>query len=280
MTPAEIRELVQKFGLGTRAQDIAALTQPAVELALDAPSSISAVGVSRVGGNPDLPPGIEWPRWKDRSLAFIAQVNLADVTGFAGVEALPSTGILSFFYDAEQSTWGFDPDDRGSFRVLHLASDVEPRSHPSDVPEEARYPARVIRLLTGHTLPAPDSRSISDLCLSETQEDAYFELYDFVMPEGGRSLLLGHPDQIQGDMQLECALVNGGLYCGDASGYQDPRAADLRRTASEWRLLLQIGSDEDAGMMWGDAGCLYYWIRMADLEVEDFSKAWMILQCG
>src|SRR5205814_3675825 len=52
--------------------------------------------------------------------------------------------------------------------------------------------------------------------------------------------LLGHPEPVQGDMQLECQLVSHGLYCGDASGYRDTRATALRPGAADWRLLLQI----------------------------------------
>ena len=91
--------------------------------------------------------------------------------------------------------------------------------------------------------------------------------------------MLGHPDEIQGDMKLECQLVTNGLYCGDSTGYEDPRAAELEADASDWRLLLQVASDEDAGAMWGDLGRLYYWIRDQDLRRGAFDASWLVLQC-
>jgi uncharacterized protein YwqG len=92
--------------------------------------------------------------------------------------------------------------------------------------------------------------------------------------------LLGYPDQIQGNMQLECQLVTHGLYCGDTSGYRDPRAAELAAGAGDWRLLFQLGTDEDGlGVMWGDVGKLYFWIRRQDLASRRFEAAWTILQC-
>jgi len=92
--------------------------------------------------------------------------------------------------------------------------------------------------------------------------------------------LLGHPDPIQGDMQLECQLASNGIYVGDPAGYTDPRAAALRPRATEWRLLFQVDSEDAADMMWGDVGRLYYWIRDADLRASNFDNCWMILQCS
>jgi uncharacterized protein YwqG len=49
--------------------------------------------------------------------------------------------------------------------------------------------------------------------------------------------------------------------------------------AAEWRLLLQIDSEQDAGMLWGDVGRIYYWIRARDLAARHLDQAWLILQC-
>ena len=81
-------------------------------------------------------------------------------------------------------------------------------------------------------------------------------------------------------MRLECQLVTHGLYCGDESGYQDPRAEALAAGAGDWRLLFQLDSDEEGlGVSWGDAGKLYFWIRRPDLRARRFEATWTILQC-
>jgi uncharacterized protein YwqG len=59
-----------------------------------------------------------------------------------------------------------------------------------------------------------------------------------------------------------------------------PRAEQLRTGAASWRLLLQLDTDDDLGWMWGDVGRLYFTIRQEDLAAYDFSRAWMVLQCG
>ncbi|WP_439377317.1 DUF1963 domain-containing protein [Amycolatopsis lexingtonensis] len=45
-------------------------------------------------------------------------------------------------------------------------------------------------------------------------------------------------------------------------------------------LLAQIDSDDKTGMIWGDAGMLYWVIRTDDLEAGRFDRARCTLQCG
>ena len=120
---------------------------------------------------------------------------------------------------------------------------------------------------------------IRDRHLDDDQLDAYQNLLGQTEEPEDCVLLGGYPDQIQNDMTLQCALVAAGLYCGDATGYQDPRLPAFRRDALDWRLLLQVPSVDAADMMWGDVGYLYYWIREDDLGARRFDRAWMILQC-
>lgn len=239
---------------------------------------------SRFGGLPDLPASVPWPQYKGRSLAFIAQIELSSQPPVAVQLGLPKEGWLLFFYDAEQSTWGFDPNDVGSFAVIFLPESTPPTDRtdwPADLPDYARYQASFLSPVETVTLPPGDSGLVQHLHLYPERLDAYQNLLDEL--SGGawasRGLLGGHPDQIQNDMPLDCELVSARLYCGDGGAYQDPRLPLFRQRAKDWRLLLQVPSVEDAGMMWGDSGCLYFWIRDEDLAARRFDRVWMILQC-
>ena len=53
-------------------------------------------------------------------------------------------------------------------------------------------------------------------------------------------------------------------------------ASDVIEDASRWQLLLQVGSDDDADMMWGDVGQLYFLVDDAG-EPEEALFTW---QCG
>ncbi len=241
------------------------------------------LGATRIGGRPDLTNNVTWPVWKDKPLAFLAQINLRDIAQFPFASVLPQEGWLLFFYDAEQSTWGFDPQDQGSWAVIFMPDDntpLERRGMPSDTLEKGFYNPCRVEMQETVTAPPFESHYISNLGLTESEENAYLDILEEIYDDEECHKILGHPNPIQGDMQLECQLVSNGLYCGNSTGYRDRRAKELAKGAEDWQLLVQIYSDDNAGMMWGDVGMLYFWIRQEDLALRAFEKSWMILQCG
>lgn len=54
----------------------------------------------------------------------------------------------------------------------------------------------------------------------------------------------------------------------------------LASDADQWRLLLQVDTDDALSMMWEDGGLLYFWIREEDAAKGDFSRVWLFLQSG
>jgi uncharacterized protein YwqG len=246
-----------------------------------------AMGTSKLGGRPDLPSEIGWPDWKGKPLSFIAQISLSDLPSLECLNVLPKDGIPSFFYSAEQETWGFDPDDKGSWRVMHFGGkNLDRRAFPPDLPKKGIYNACSFGFQAAYTLPNCESLYI-DLEYGRDQADEidqYLDLrerFDRLAGERPSCVhrLLGHPDQIQGDMLLEAQLASHGLYCGDPSGYRDPKRKSLEPAAIDWQLLLQIDSDDNAGMMWGDVGRIYYLMTLEHMKKREFDDAWMTLQC-
>jgi len=106
------------------------------------------------------------------------------------------------------------------------------------------------------------------------------ELEGAIFHSKAKHQISGFPSPVQGDdMELECQLVTNGLYCGDSSGYNDPRAKALRGGAAQWKLLLQLDTDDDLENMWGDVGTVYFWVEEHAARGGNFSNTWLILQC-
>ena len=241
-------------------------------------------GESRLGGHPDLPQGMAWPVHQGRPLSFIAQIALEDVRPLDVDHALPSQGQLFFFYDGLQQPWGFDPKDRGSWLVMHSMDAPLVRTEgPSELEDGGEYSPCALRFAFAWTLPDRSTLADRRIQLSDEESDAYDALIGELDQECGMEQvghqLLGCAAPVQGEMELECQLASNGVYCGDARS-DDPRIPSLTPGAADWRLLLQVDSDDDASMMWGDLGRIYFWIRRQDLEKADFSRVWTILQCS
>ncbi|TPE45178.1 YwqG family protein [Pontibacter mangrovi] len=211
-----------------------------------------------------------------KPLSFIAQINLSQVTQFDTENLLPNKGILYFFYSAEQEAWGFDFHDRNKFQVLYFdgnTNDLIRADYPKNMPEGSKFKACSVSIQQEISLPSYEHEVYNDF--TEEESDKFWEeIYN----DENINKLLGYADTIQNDMELECELVTNGLYCGDPSGYNDPRAKALAPNAANWRLLLQIDSNEANEMMWGDCGRLYFWIKKNDLANKQFNNSWFILQ--
>ena len=222
-----------------------------------------------------------WPEWRGRRLDFLARLSLSDLQATTPIPWLPPSGALLFFYDAEHQPWGFDPADRGSCVVLHVAAGETHDATSADEGAGELFPRVDVRFQAVSSLPSPEREPVSALSFSEEERESYDELRDAVHGNAPKHQVGGFPFPVQNDtMELEAQLASNGLYCGDGSGYVDPRAQALAPGASDWRLLLQLDTDDDAGVMWGDCGTLYIWVRIQDAPQGRFDNPWLILQCS
>jgi uncharacterized protein YwqG len=238
-----------------------------------------SIGASRVGGIPDVPTDFRWPERKELPQSFIAQIYLDEVHPYDTNGVLPQSGMLWFFYDAKQETYGADPADRGGWRTLFSDdyAGLQRTAAPNKLPAESQFKACSISFASEVTLSQSPQLEIPDFDWTDDEVQKYETLLStFPNPDDHAALhnrLLGNPETIQDDMRLECQLASHGV-----SDINDPRAAELSKGAKEWQLLLQIDTDERIGMRWGDAGTIYYWIAGQDLKAHRFDNTWLVLQ--
>lgn len=256
------------------------------------------IGASKLGGLPDLAAGTEWPTraaysypvddylpdsaWTSAPLQFLAQINLADVASVGCDLRLPDKGILQFFYDVEVQPWGFDPLDGIATRVLY--ADPGERLARTQGPLAAA-PASPLKFVPSEGLPGwewiqqrvrEEPGYIHDEFhrgLERFTEDDYEK-----MSFGGHSFG-GWPRLIQAPMERECQLAANGINTSESEDEEDPRVAELEKGAGDWRLLLQLDSDESQRWMWGDLGRIYFWCREGDIAARRFDRVWTVLQC-
>lgn len=277
------RELVEA-GLGHLADIILDSSLATIAGDSDLIADDAAVGTSRIGGEPDLPCVFSWPLRDGRPLSFVAQINLSDVCGLGGADALPGAGWLWFFYDFEGEPWGFAPEDRGGWRV-HFEGDPAVKLVRSSGRAESKVSGTIsFRSL----LTFPWVWGGRDLSAS-MDDDEKVAIEDFLDRSSPSSIfgrhgiqLLGFPSPKQSDdMEAECAGASNGIEMGDAQGFELLASSVHASTVDRWRLLFQIDShDAGPGWGWGGRGRLFFWIEEDALRDREFDNVWLILQCS
>ena len=360
-TRSELEAELRHAGLGDWAPRLAELARHSIVFVpgpiVDGAAAV--VGACRLGGEPDMPPDVDWPTrpplegreiagpvpgrvllgprhwlhrlfrtadWKRVSeqwerarqaerdirnrawpLSFIAQVDFAELHAVHPLDGFPAAGRLLFFCDPFDWPWG-ERDDQAQMRVIFTelpAERLQRRRYPREFDEPAAsqvmprgyvFKPRTLRP-TAWLLPPPLGFAGQPRAWAPSEWPAW-PAYDRFWGD----LYARHPEtfgprgesihqvggiafSIQDPVEVECARLADGRSRPRAlwrelpdEFTQEQRAAHLAR-AEDWHLVLQIDSDIEAGMEWGDVGRLYLCARKDDLAACRFDRCWMVMQC-
>ena len=301
---ARVREMIRASDIPA---EVAAALQDSLRYSIRMHTALAsddelALGVTKIGGQPDLPQDTPWPEWRASPLNFLAQIRLADITAYDPEGELPHEGMLSFFLD--YTNWAKPGRDaEGSLAKVLYVPEGKPLHRlvwPDVLDVRERYAPLVIASFS-RELTAPESdgpfierfgyslqwlywpdellpegsyeaaviaRRIGDLMLSI---DTY--LHDAYDSRGWVHRLLGYGDGIQGGVEFGWQSLAQQI----AATESEPPAFSAIQEA-DWRLLLQVDSDEN-GMTWGDVGRIYYGLPRQALAARDFGQTIAELQC-
>ena len=271
----------------TAGAELAAQLQPAVRLISSAmPDQRIPIGASKFGGAPDLPRDLEWPTWRnpqgeDRPLGFYAQISLAEINMSAPAElGLGSSGLLSFFcdfaFDGLNGIQGLMPWEQPGCRIVHSSQTglVRRKSQATTWPSGSLAPFPIWTRppgLEGVDLPDTEFDGL----------DAFDQAYEASIAgtsTSGRHQFGGYAQFIQHPVEQE---VVQALYVNDDNGRFDRErweAAKVR--VPEWRVVLQIDSDNSLDVMWGDVGILSWAARQLDIDEDNWTNAMFNFQCS
>jgi len=276
--------------------DLSGLARPALALEIrDGP----AHGRSKLGGLPDLPSGTDWPRRGEKPLAFIGQLDLAEVHEHLRDPAVPPAGLLSFFSEADRWTSGGSPEDRGAWRVLLLDGPFSRQSPPELAPATAPpgydpatwgFEEAGVVFAPRISLPETEHVLLEPFEMSDGDWEPYGALVDELRKAHGPPELrdgsnlpdltqfLGYPAEIQHDPFMTSQLAFHGLDPGTETEWASDDVTRLLKARAPWRLLLQVDTIPDIGMNWADNGLLYYCIRDEDLRARQCDNSWLIME--
>jgi uncharacterized protein YwqG len=229
------------------------------------------VGGTKLGGLPSLPAGTKWPRCERGPLEFLGQFDLAELHRTVAGQALPASGLLSFFLSHNNARDEFGgPSSRGGvpggLRVLHTPAGARLRRlrPPPDLTADLGLPYNPCRVSLADTLDLPD--------LDDTWAERYGpafqhpELARYLLSPALRGYQFAQAKKRFPDLRPSAHQVDHQLfgYAHATVIHQDPIPGP------DWQLLVSFSSDRKTGFGWGDGHPLFWYIRTADLNAGHF----------
>lgn len=266
---------------------LAQSTQAMVRINLVAkPTDCSPNTQSKIGGLGYLPVDATYPVNDDNQpLALLAQLNFAELANAVAIDklprSLPSSGILQIYIDNQDDVWGchFPSTPRDKYQVRFwqntdvpmntealtvtqtwLRNNSKNCAMPFEMDQE--YLMQFTMATQAVNVNCVEFEQFADgneciwtyleaLGFDDEQIDAIADMYiaDTYVGEthNGGHQILGYPNFTQDDPR----------------GYNE---------INEHILLLQIDSDDDNDIMWGDCGIANFFIHPDDLAKQDFSQ--------
>ncbi|EPG7577768.1 MULTISPECIES: YwqG family protein [Providencia] len=260
------------------ADKIKATKKPFVKMALT-PVDNYVLWESRVGGMPYLPLNEKYPTNSEGTpLKLLAQINFAQMPK---LENYPEKGILQFFIGGDD-LYGADFDDRQNqedFRVVYWEDIIE---DPNQLTQDF---SEVIAAHNDDYYTPVDCQCRIEYALAEQ----YISIDDFQFGQKilGVDNLYDYEDQFEGEdfydewVEPYSDAFASGAHC--IGGYPfftqtDPRTYE--EEIQQYELLLQIDSDHEVDILWGDIGVGNFFIHPDDLKKRDFSRVVYNWDCG
>jgi tetratricopeptide (TPR) repeat protein len=225
-----LEPLLNELGFGSVAPQLLSLVRPSFRL--KPTGGTAPTGSSRLGGYPDLPHKFSWPNTTGGvPMAFVCQISLAAVGKVGEAAGLPALGMLYLFYDATTLA----KQQVGEYALIcrPVAEPLFNTHSPFGTPQENSFFEAAVMLVTEDCLPDFTSPAVAAL-LPPTAKQAYDELLHLWYGSPPWHRLLGYSQGVQDCLE---SILSGG------------------------KLLLQIDSDAECCMQWGDGGRLYVGIR-------------------
>jgi uncharacterized protein YwqG len=274
MNSLALMKRLAELGLEQYSSTLVPLLKPGIGIVTHpADETTIPVGASKFGGSPDLPRHEKWPELYGHSLDFIAQINLADVRAYDINHQLTSSGTLFFFHNesrlmAIENVWA---KSRGT--ILYYEGDISALER-RQAPQHEYYAACTLSFIQDVNLPEYMDLVSSGIIkgMPDQHRDAYTGLAENISVVSYKASkanrMFGYPNHVQGSPFSEA----------EGIANNETHFKELSLINREWVLLLQVDSDSNANMFWGDYGTLYFCILKEDLQQNRFNKVIVVSQ--
>lgn len=134
------------------------------------------IGHSKIGGRPDLPKNMSWPKINNSDLVFCAQYNVSELKKFDFEKLLPEKGMFYIFLgiNEEWNEFSTKQKDTKIFFVENI-EDLERKDYPVTLNSDRKIEPAEIQYFESLTI--PDDENYKLFYFNEKYEDFYFYFY-------------------------------------------------------------------------------------------------------
>lgn len=269
MNLEHLMHLLKEHHLEEHTGEILSAVRSCIRIYLDEPG-FGAVGKSRIGGSPDLPSSLVWPRdpKSDKALSFILQIALTELPQSLE-NPLPTHGMLYCFVGENQ--------DYSNQIQIYLGDEV---LAPTNPPKELltdwfdELKAHTLRFEWGPDIPDWTSNAQDEL-IERLQIEDQHALSNIASALRTNSIakLLGWARGIGHDL-TEDAYVVREINPDWMFDYKRRQQIDMS-PAKSWVGLMEVDSIDEVNLMFGDCGWLSAVIHENDLKNLDFTRVYV-----
>lgn len=225
------------------------------------------IGDSKIGGCPDLPINMEWPKFENKYMPFFAQLNFSQIKKYDKENLLPENGILYFFishsdyvdYMCSDNCYKTYKTIVYSGDINNLERKIKPKSLKKGKDEygiQGFLGTGKISFENIFTFPSPTSSIFEHLDFDNYLTEKEYDIYSELTNRDERNQILGYPFLVQNELWNE------------------------KTEDKDWVLLLQLSEVCELDLHWGDAGVNYIYIKKKDLKNKNFDNILYDFQCG
>jgi len=254
------------------------LIKPAVRIIPEKNPS-NKLSLSKFGGIPLIKKGKKWIRTEKHTepYAFLLQIDLEEINSFDIENRLPQKGILSFWIHSWNDGKVLYFKNKDELVKAILPFEYEEINKRKKLPFWKRfftpeinfklYPECPLHFEVEYHAPSWDSLQMRLLHINNNTKLRNLEINeDYIVEycEDRAHHLLGYYVGLQ-ESTYELTKIAKGKYVRKPS-------KELIKVGLEWKLLLQIDTDDVTDMSWVDGGKILFFIKETDLKKENFDN--------
>ncbi len=236
------------------------------------------IGGSKIGGKPDLPKDISWPRLNDSDLVFCAQYNISELKKFDVENLLPEKGMFYIFIgiNGEYNEFSVEQKDYKIFFIENLEELVR-KEYPTTLKTEGKVEPAEIQYFESLTI--PDDENYKLIYFDEKYEDFYFYFYqdteEYIAEELNENAdnmhqILGEDKSIQSSVVYEFSREELDVSYDKYTEKWD----EILENSKTFSNLIQLDCmDSNTNLdKFGGSGVFYIGLKTKELEKKNFNN--------